>query len=232
MRPSYKWFPMNLAEQSAWYGNFNQQMQLIGASLGLTPVELDMLDKDTANIQFYATVQVTLDAYRSAARKWGKGFAEGDIGDPTVDFPADLTLTPPFPLQPPGAFERLDRIVRRIRAAAAYTDQTQALLGIKPHRKERVALHETAPEITATAEPGSLVKVMFVRGRSHGVYIETNVDKGGWEFADKSFVSPAVIVVTQNEAETPRGVQIRARYLDGNTPVGDWSAVVTVQTIP
>ena len=27
-------------------------------------------------------------------------------------------------------------------------------------------------------------------------------------------------------------LQIRARYLDGNTPIGDWSDVVTVQTIP
>ena len=232
MKPSHKWFPMNLIDQAAWYKNFNTQIQLIGASLGLTPAELDMLDRDNENIQFYARVQVRLDGYRSAARGWGKSFMEGDIGDPTPFFPADLTLAPPFPSQPAGAFQRLDAIVRRIRAAPAYTDETQAVLDIKPRRKERVALNETAPELKAAVEPGNRVRVSFIRGSSHGVYIETNVDDEGWTFTDKSFVSPASFVIPRNNGKTPRGVQIRARYLDGNSPVGRWSDTVTVQTIP
>jgi hypothetical protein len=223
---------MNLTEQAAWLRNFNQKLQGIGASFGLTPAELDVLDKDTANIQFYSSVQVQLDAYRSAARHWGKSFAEGSIGDPTPQFPADLTLAPPFPDQPAGAFERLDAVVRRIRAAAVYTGESAASLGITPRRRERLAIHATPPELKASVEPGNLVRVAFIRGSSHGVYIETNVDKAGWAFADKSFVSPAVVTVQQNDAQTPRGVQIRARYLDGNTPVGDFSDIVTVQTIP
>jgi hypothetical protein len=35
--------------------------------------------------------------------------------------------------------------------------------------------------------------------------------------------SGCVFSVAANEANLPRGVQIRARFLDGNTPVGDWS---------
>ncbi len=232
MRPSHKWFPMSLTEQALWYGNFNIQLQSIGAEFGLTPAELDVLDKDTANIKFYASVQASLDAYRSAARHWGKSFTEGHKADPTPMFPADPTLTPPFPTQPAGAFARLDAIVRRIRAAPAYTDETQALLGITPQRKVLAAAAEAAPELTAAVEPGNRVNVAFIRGRSQGIYIETNVDKGGWHFADKSVVSPASFAVAQNDAETPRGVQIRARYLDGNSPVGAWSAIVVVQTIP
>lgn len=232
MRPSHKWFPMNLIDQAAWIRNFNNQIQAIGASFGLTSSELDILGKDAANIRFYASVQVQLDAYRSAARIWGKSFTEGHIGGATPVFPADLTLAPPFPLQPPGAFERLDAIVRRVRAAANYTEEIAAILGIVPRRKEWLAPHEMAPELTASVEPGNLVKVSFIRGSSHGIYIETNVDKAGWSFADKAFVSPATFAVPQNEAQTPRGVQIRARYLDGNAPVGNWSSTVTVQTIP
>lgn len=154
------------------------------------------------------------------------------MGDPTPKFPANVALAPPFPLQPAGAFVRLDAIVRRVRAAAAYTGETQAILQLAPRRASRTALHEMAPAITATALPGNRVQVAFIRGRASGLYIETNVDREGWQAADKIVVSPGVITVPRNEAETPRGVVIRARYLERNDPVGKWSNIATVQTIP
>ncbi len=44
--------------------------------------------------------------------------------------------------------------------------------------------------------------------------------------------SPAEISITLNQNSLPSSVKLRARYLDHNNPVGNWSDVVTVQTIP
>ena len=166
-----------------------------------------------------------------SARNYRKVITEGDIGNVEPDFPPDITLSLPAPV-PTGIFERLDLMVKRIRVAPKYTDETGAALGIITVKQDADQFLNTPPVITASVDPGNQVKVKFTKGASSGVYIETNVDNGGWTFSDKAVKSPAIFRVPQNQADTPRGVQIRARYLDGNNPVGDWSNIVTVQTIP
>jgi len=44
--------------------------------------------------------------------------------------------------------------------------------------------------------------------------------------------SPAEISIPLTQNGLPSSVKLRARYLDHNNPVGSWSDVVTVQTIP
>lgn len=159
-------------------------------------------------------------------------FTEGDIGDPTPQFPADPAFTLPHPSQPTGAVERLDDIVNRIRSAAAYTEETGATLGTIPRSRRRPEPEDSRPEITAAVQPGSIIEVRFIRGRSHGVSLQTNADGGGWTDVGRFYMSPAVYKVAPSDAGSPRSVQLRARFLDGNDAVGDWSAIVTVQTIP
>ncbi len=232
MVPSHKWFPQSLAERAGWYGNFNNNIQTIGASVGFAPGELDSINKDTENIVYVARAAVQVEAYAKAINQYRKAFTEGDIGDATPEFPADPGFVLPHPAQSAGAFERLDNYVRRIRAAPTYTDAMGSLLGIIPRQRELAAPDEAAPELTAKVSPGNEVTVKFVRGRSDGIHIEANVDGGGWTDMGRFVKSPAVFIVPQNEGGTPRGVEIRARYLNGNDPVGDWSDSVTVQTIP
>ena len=232
MVPSHKWFPMNLQERAGWYGNFNNNMQTIGASVGFSPAELDSINKDTENIVYVARAAVRVEAYAKAINAYRKAFTEGDIGDATPGFPADPGFVLPHPAQPAGAFERLDNYVRRIRASPLYTDTMGALLGIIPRQREIAAPDEAAPELTAKVAAGNEITVKFIRGRSDGIHIDANVDAAGWTDVGRFVKSPAVFTVPQNEARTPRGVEIRARYLDGNDPVGDLSSTVTVQTIP
>lgn len=231
MIPSQTWFPTNLQERAAWYENFDDNIQLIGAGLGLTVPELASIASDNDVMQFLAETDVTVTAYTDAIRNYRKTITEGDIGDAVPDFPADIALTLPSVI-PTGMFERLDNFVKRIRVSPKYTPETGALLGIIPNAPIKEEVGSTVPTITATVDPGNQVNVKFVRGDSNGIYIDTNVDNGGWHFTDKAVKSPATFDVPSNPANTPRGVQIRARFLLGNDPVGDWSDIVTVQTIP
>ena len=231
MIPSKNWFPMNLQDRAAWFGNFNSQMQDIGLTLGFVAGDLTALEADNDIIQFLAESDVSLSAYTDAVRNYRKGVTEGNIGERTPGLPANITLTSPGPV-PTGIFERLDAMVKRVRVAPAYTDEIGALLGILITSGGGSRPTEIPPVLKATVDPGNIIEVKFVKGDSSGAYIETNVDNAGWSFADKAVKSPAIFDVPANPNNTPRGVQIRARYLDGNNPVGDWSDIVTVQTIP
>ena len=63
--------------------------------------------------------------------QYRKIITEGDIGDPTPEFPANPAFALPV-VQPTGIFERLNNLVERIRVAPNYTAETGALLGIIP----------------------------------------------------------------------------------------------------
>src|SRR5258707_13969522 len=102
MTPSSKWFPTNLQDRAAWYDNFNTQLQVVGAGLGLASGDLSSMVKDNANFQFLASTTTQLDAYAGAVRQYRVVFTEGNIGDPTPEFPADPSFTLPNPTQATG----------------------------------------------------------------------------------------------------------------------------------
>ncbi len=222
---------MSLIERAAWYLNFNTQIQLIGLTLGLTQDELDTIKNDNAVIQFLATAFVTIKAYTTAVRNYRKVITEGDVGDVTPEFPANMGLALPAVIET-GMFERLDTYVGRIRSSAAYTAEIGGLLGIISAHPVPLAPEDMKPDISAEPFQGNVIEVKFVRGKTGGVRIETAVDKAEWTSHGNFFKSPAPINIPVNEAGLPRQVLIRARYLDGNVPVGIASDVVTVQTIP
>lgn len=229
--PSSKYFPSSLQDRAAWYDNFNTQMQALGLTFGFVAGDLTDLDHDNMDMQFLATSAVTMEAYDDAVRTYRRVITEGNIGDPAPTFPADISLSLPKSIAT-GMFERLDNMVKRIRVAPNYTPETGALLGIATSGGGGQPIDAFPPKLTAAVDPGNIVEVKFTKGPSDGIYIETNVDNGGWTFTEKAVKSPAVFSVAANTDNTPRGVEIRARFLDGNIAVGDWSDVVTVQTIP
>lgn len=234
MIPSQKWFPSSLQERAAWYDNFSTQIGAIGLTLGIgmTAAEITEVGEDNGNIQALATGSVTLDFFAEAYRQYRKIFTEGDIGDPIPDFPASPTFTLPNPSQPTGAFERLVKLVDRIRTSPVYTDELGALLGIIPQKGDDLAVDELKPALKANAMPGNLVQVDFVRGKTDGVQIETLIDgAGGWANAGKYFKSPAQLNIP-NGTGNPHSVQIRARFVMGNNAVGLNSDIIQVVTTP
>src|SRR6478672_4595348 len=124
MIPSRTWFPSTLQDRDAWFQNFATKMTTIGPGLGFTAPEIVSIENDATWVQFHATVANQLDTYVDAVRAFRKKQTEGDIGDPALTWPGDITFTPPGPtVAAPGIFERLDRYVKRIRTSAGYTPE-------------------------------------------------------------------------------------------------------------
>ncbi|MBC7899346.1 MAG: hypothetical protein H7070_04780 [Saprospiraceae bacterium] len=89
------------------------------------------------------------------------------------------------------------------------------------------------PKLKTVSLPGSVVQVGFVKGNTDGIVVETKIDRAdAWTDAGRYFKSPVELVIPGNPQNLPRSVQVRARYVDGNTPVGQYSPVVTTATQP
>ena len=233
MRPSIRWFPLSLTERAAWYRNFNQRIQVIGPSLGLTAGELATIQADCEMLTFLAASTTSVARFAQSFEAFRRVMTENGSGDAEPHVPPPPTLTPPAGAGP-GIFDRLTRLVKRIRTAPSFTEETAALLGIARtrYRVRQTHLEDGAsPKITASALPAGVVTLKFVRGASTGIFVEMRLDNDEeWQLAGKFVKSPAEFTVPPNADALPRRVQIRARFLHGNDAVGNWSDVVTVQT--
>ena len=232
MVPSSKWFPSSLMDRAMWVHNFSQQLGVVGVSLGFSIAELAKLTDDDQWLTFVANAALALDAYKDAIRGFRMALTEGSVGDPSPVFPVDLSLAAPGGVPLAGLFERIDNMVKRIRVSPAYTPEIGGLLQIIPTKSEDIIESEMKPTLKANAMPANVVEVTFTRGKSDGIQIDMLIDHtGGWTSAGKFFKSPAILNIPDGTG-LPHAVQVRARYIIGDQPVGLNSDTINVVTTP
>lgn len=228
MIPSHKWFPRDLASQVVWFQNFTTKFAEVAATLGLEEHVAD-LQKDNAVMQELGNARADAESYESAVSHYIKIITQNNVGTPQPVFPASPTAKVTNPVAT-GIFERLVKLVDLIRLADNYTDEIGALLGILPTKEDEISPGEMKPDIKAGALPTSQAEVLFVRGDSDGVRVYYQIgDSNDWSNGENFGKSPAILTIP---ATAPVLVKIRARYLDGNNPVGDYSDIVTIVTEP
>jgi len=231
--PSSTWFPSSLADRASWFQNFATQFGIIGMPLGFVMADVTAVNDDNAAIQWMAEVAVAVDAYEKSMTQYRRLMLEGNIGSPPVAIPAPPVYPMPVPVIEPGVYARLINLVERIRVMPDYTQEDGELLGIVPTKPADLIPNELQPNPSLTALPGNVVEVAFTRGKTEGIDVEIDVDNSNsWEHAGKFFKSPGEIVIPQNTQATARSVKVRARYLLDNKPVGLYSEIDQISTIP
>lgn len=234
--PSRTYVPAGLQERAGWYENFTLQFAVVATALGFLPAEVIVVQNDNMCFQSLASGKIALDAFVEAVTLYRRNVTEGNIGDPTPVFPAAPTITPDE-LPPTGIFQRLIELVARIRAAPGYTPEIGALLGIIPSASgsgegSGGTDDDLKPVLKASTMPGNVVQVKFTRGQTDGIDVEIKIDNDAtWADGGRFFKSPAVLNIP-NGTGLPHSVLIRARYLEGNDPVGQNSDTINVVTTP
>lgn len=233
MIPSSSWFPTSIGGRADWFANFAAQFSLIGLMLGFTQAEIDAVLADNQLMQFLRTANLQMNAVMDAGREFRRVITEGNIGEPTPNWPTQFQGSPADPPPDTGVFERLDDLVKRIREAPNYTAETGALLGIIPVKPDPISPDFVKPEPSVIALPGNRLNVTFKRGQMNGIDIDVQVDNDGtWSNMGRFVKSPAELVIPENAQNLPRAVQVRARYFQGNTSVGMFSDIDVVATTP
>ncbi|HMO81878.1 MAG TPA: hypothetical protein PKD24_13900 [Pyrinomonadaceae bacterium] len=230
MVPSRTWFSSNLQERAAWFQNFRDQFAALATGLGFTAADVTAVDEDNAAFQWLAANAVTVDAFSAAMTAYRRRITEGDDGDPAAELP-DPPVFGLVPVVLPGIFERLVRLVERIRVAPSYSEEEGAALGIIPSQSGSVSPDDMQPNPKLKALPGGIVKVAFVRGKTQGIEVHMKLDgEENWANMGKFYNSPAEIIVPANAQNVPRAVQIRCRFVLNNSPVGQFSDIDEIST--
>ncbi len=233
MVPSPLWFPTSIGGRADFYSNFAVQFALIALGLGFTAADVTAVQADNNLMQFLRNAALQMDAVIAAARQFRKVITEGVVGAPTPNWPAQFAGSPADPPPDTGVFQRLDELVKQIRSSKNYTPETGALLGIIPAKSDPIAPDELKPELSVMALPGNIVQVHFKRGTTNGVDLQIQLDNDVvWNNQGRFVQSPAEISVPENPQNLPRAVQVRGRYFQGNTAVGQFSDVDVVATTP
>lgn len=229
MRPDQRWFPTSRAERAAWFRNFAQNFESVGPELGFTRAQIDSVNADNDVLQFAAATVFSLDRTMQAVRGYERLMAEGRVGSPQPEFP-NFT-PPPLPKSvPPGIFERLEKLVRRIRVAPSYTAATGAALGIIPKNRQIANLAEFTPKLTVRVNPAPhSINVRCPRGRFRifDVWIQRD-GRSEWEEAAVLASSPADVDIKPTTQGKPEKISVRTRMRSGQNGVGNFSNIVEV----
>lgn len=106
-------------------------------------------------------------------------------------------------------------------------------MGILPVKSETDAPDEVKPLIKVRVLPESTLEVAFVRGKSNGISLDIQRgDDSTWTKLGNFIQSPATVTVAPTTPGAPEKIRLRARYLRGNLPVGQFSDTVNVVTEP
>lgn len=236
MIPSRTWFPTNLQDRVAWYENFNTQIQIVGTSLGLTASDMLVVTSDNTAMKAIGEVTVELEAYKEAVRQYRILITEGNPNDPSPQFPALPTYTAPAGVGP-GMFDRLVKLVDRIRVAQTYTPEVGALLGIIPKSTSAGGNTPEADLKPALKASESVMQYKFSTNvtRLGAPAFKIQVQKQGQStWSDVAFATnnPCEVTITPTNPGEPERILVRALLMKDNSPVGQPSDPTYVTVNP
>jgi hypothetical protein len=221
------YIPASDSDKGVWINNFSVKIGGYAPAVGITPAEVTAVQKDAAMYQYVLNLQgvfrqtlQNITAYKSLLKH---ASAQQHLGAlPTL--PA-LAAAPAG--VPEGVFDRISRLVQRIKASASYTDNMGSDLGI------------IAP--ANVLDPDAMQPVLSVKpdaGRPHirwtkgsadtlALYVDRNDGAGytlmgnmtGHDFIDTASLAAGKVIDEWH---------YKAVYLIANQPVGQYSAVASI----
>jgi hypothetical protein len=227
--------PQNESELLLWAKTFLAKFPPEAQNLGFSTEEVDSVKADLAQLIYlielvplYRTRMQELTAYKNLLKDGPLGSSAGNL--PTFAAPA----TPPKAVLP-GIVPRLQSVVQRARLHPRCTEALQKGLGIASSAaaSSPSLVGHVAPKARTESLPNSEVRIEFVRGDSDGVLVESRRgDETEWRHLAVDRFSPYVDTRQPLKPGTSEKREYRLRYLDEDDPVGPYSDILVVHTIP
>ena len=223
------WLPRTLEALAPWYANFALKFEQFAPELGFTLADITSVKNDNAVVQWLAIAEPAFESNLDGFRVFRDITLYGEKTDPKPDEP--VTVLPPFPaVFTMAIIARLINLVERIKLSDGYTEDIGAQLGIIGAESDSVAPENWKPTLKVKVSAGGDISVGFVRGESDGILLEQQ--KGNetvWTEIGRYFKPPADL---NYDETTPQTIRLRARFLQNNKPVGEYSDIVQFITNP
>jgi len=224
-----KWLPTSEGALVTWYVNYKAKLNVHAGTFPtiLTLPALASVANDLLALQHMVGVSVIEKTHLQDVNDYKRQLIYGP--GPIGVFPT----SPTYPAAPtPVAadiVERISRLAEDLKADSAYTTAIGEDIGIE---SPAAAAAATVLTCKATALPGSQVRVDFNKDGTDGAWIESSVDDGPWLHIASDHFPPYLDTRPPAVAGKAEVRRYRVRPLDGDDPVGDWSATAQVSTVP
>lgn len=226
------WLPSTQAQRLTWLQNFNLKIALYSGVAGITAGDITLVGQWLATYLWILNRSDQISTVGQDINAWKDIYANGPEGTPLGAFPT----APTYPAVPPlfsptaGMWIQLIRFVERIRNTAGFTEAMAEDLGVAVV-SGGPALGD--PTFEAIAQPNSEVRINWVKSSSSGVIVEgQRADEVAWTLLGTDTSSPYLDSRAPLVAGQPEVRRYRIRYLVGDELVGNYSAIVSVTTIP
>lgn len=203
--------------------------------MGFTAGEISAGVNDAAMMRYVIEEGRNAAAHSKAATAYKSAILGGvEEGKNSPDAPVYQAIGAPADLTEEGVLARLSNVARRAKEHPNYTDAIgEKLMIATPDAGGDSDNSGAKPKAEGTAMPSSVVRIDWTKGKFDGVIIEgQRGDETTWTRLDRDFRSPFEDERTPTSANKPEERRYRLIYLIDDEPVGVYSDVIVVITMP
>jgi hypothetical protein len=216
---------------AAWLLHFASKVDTHAPAIAVSAAEIAALKADAAMVEWTLKVLPSLRASGQQFTSFKEDLLNGQTGGAPCEVPVAPTFLPAPAAVPTGAIPRARALAQRIKKSPGYTEAIGRDLGLIAPATDAVAAEASKPTFRATSLPHSEIRLDWVKGRHSGVVIQgKRAGDTDWVDLGKDNYSPYVDGRSPVTASTSETRQYRARYLDKDNEVGEWSDVVSAVT--
>jgi hypothetical protein len=220
--------PLSDNDKVTWLNNFDLKLGIHGPGLGIPATEITSVSKDAAMFRYVVNLQETFKQTLQNVTGYKKLLKKANGQQHlSATLPALPSLGTPPAAVPEGIFNRISKLVARIKASAAYTENMGSDLGI------------IAP--VANFDPNSMqpdLKVRLNAGRPHvkwtkgesdalDLFVDRN-DDAGYVFAGRFMRNEYLDVTPLAAAKVVDQWSYKGIYVIADQQVGLYSGVVDI----
>ena len=228
---NFAYLPTSDSELLVWFNNFQSKFTTVGPVLGFTAADVTKVTNDYQMLAFVVEAAEAIRNQSLAYTSYKNTLRDGPIGTVMPGMPPAPSLSPPD-LVTPGIVPRLRALVQRIKAQPQYTETIGNNLGIIAAAAPPSAT-PSKPTATAAAEPGSAVRIDWVKAGFDGVLVEgQRASEALWTALGTDLQSPYNDTRAPLQPGVPEVRRYRLRYVKGDVPTGDYTDTITVTTTP
>lgn len=202
--------------------------------VGATADDLKEVSDDLANLTAIKNYAEVMEAAKEATNQIKSAVFNGKPTNPLGAVPTVAPFDVPFPPLKPGCLERFNKRVKRFKAAAGYTKEIGIALGIDEPASGGISPDLLVAALKVTDLGNYQFEAVFRKQGMSAMLIQYRV-KGTEKWLDikTALQSPVTVDVPPPATEGAAvQIEIRARLLDGNTPVGQWSPIYPLTVNP
>ena len=222
------YIPSSDADKGLWLNNFNVKLPVHATILGITPAELTSVQHDNAMFQYVISIMEVYRQYLSNLTGYKNMLKHAVAQQHIGTMPVLPTLAAAPTNVPEGVFDRIGKLVMRIKSSTGYTDNIGSDLGIIAPTTSTVDVDGMQPDISIKLDVGR-PHLKWVKGHSDALdlYVDRN-DGTGFNLLGRLLKTEYIDVTNLDATKIFDEWKYKGIYVISDTQVGLYSKVTSV----